>query len=294
MKKQKVQMDLFKWIMFSIITIWVLSLLFLLGFGLFNSFKYWNDFDRGNIFGWPSEKYGFVFDNYVAMWSGMRKLIYTALGQRYVYVEEMLLNSFIYAVVMSLMNMATQIMVAYAVAKYNFKFKNVLYITAIIVILLPIVGSLASEMQMATQLNLIDNVFGVSIMRSKYPGMYFLIFYAMFKAVPWTYAEAAQMDGAGNWRILLTIMIPLVSSTLIGVFILQFITNWNEYFTPMLFMPSYPTVALGLYEYDQSAEYVAATEKLAACFVTCVPVVALFIVFRNKIMGNLSMGGIKG
>ncbi len=292
---KKNRMDCFQWIMFAVITIWIASLLFLLGFGFFNSFKYWNDFDRGNVFGWPSEKYGFVLDNYMTMWVNFHKKIATSSGQRPVYVEEMLFNSLVYATVMSLVNMSTQLMVAYAVAKFNFKFRNVLYFTAIVVMLIPIVGALPSEMQMAESLGLIDNVLGISIMRSKYPGMHFLIFYSMFKGISWTYAEAAQMDGAGHWRILLSIMMPLVTNVLIGVFILQFITNWNEYYTPMLFTPSFPTVALGLYSYDHSSEgYVTTTEKLAACFVTCIPVLALFIIFRNKIMGNLSMGGIKG
>lgn len=287
--KANKHMDAFQWIMFSVITIWILSLIFLLGFGLFNSFKYWYDFKKGNAFGFPSKEYGFVLKNYTRVWVEFSKKNDNGVP---IYVEQMLLNSVVYATVMSLVNMSTQIMVAYAVAKFNFKFKNVLYFTAIVVMLIPIVGSLPSEMQMATDLGLIDNVLGIAIMRSKYPGMHFLIFYSTFKSLSWTYAEAAQMDGAGHWKILLQIMLPLVGNVLLGVFILQFITNWNEYFTPMLFTPNFPTVALGLYEYEHSDAEV--TERFAACFVTCLPVLILFIIFRNKIMGNLSMGGIKG
>ncbi len=294
MKQAVKGMDVFLWILFSVVAIYVLSLLFIFYFGFINSVKDLDDFwQNKNYFGLPSSEYGWKFSNYIEMLREFEIQVTTAEGVGYVSVFGMLINSLLYSVLMSFCTIATQVMVAYAVAKYDFKGKNILYNTAIIVMIIPIIGSLASEMSFAAALNLKDKFLGVCLIRCKYPGMYFLVFYAAFKNVSWTYAEAAQLDGAGHWRIFLTLMLPMLTSTLLAVFILQFIANFNDYYTPMIFLPNNPTMSYGLYRFRM--DYVAQqTKLLAASMFTCVPMLIIFIIFRNKIMGNVNVGGIKG
>jgi ABC-type glycerol-3-phosphate transport system permease component len=213
--------------------------------------------------------------------------------QRPVGFFEMFGNSLLYSVSMSVFTIATQVMVAYACAKYNFKGRNLLYNIAIVVMIIPIIGSLASEMQFAEALNFRNSFIGVCIMRCKYPGIYFLVFYATFKSISWTYAEAAQIDGASHIKIFFNIMLPLISSTLTAVFVLQFIANFNDYQTPMIFIPNSPTIAYGLFLYKSDPQN-SPTSVLAATMFSCLPVFILFIIFRNKIMGNVNVGGIKG
>ena len=296
-KKSIRNMDVFKWILFVTLSIYTLTMFFVLYFGFINSVKSTFDFNRKNVFGFPRQDnilYGWRFSNYVEMFS-MFRVQAKPVGQmpRDVYVMEMFVNSLFYSVSMSLFTIATQLMVAYAVAKYNFVGRNFLYNLAIVVMIIPIVGALASEMQFATELHLKDSFIGLCILRCKYPGLYFRVFYAAFKSVSWTYAEAAQIDGAGHLSIFLNLMLPLVSSTITAVFVLQFITNFNDYQTPMLFVPNSPTIAYGLYQYKFNSQ----TEPpriIAATMFTCLPIIALFIIFRNKIMGNVNVGGIKG
>ena len=295
-KKSIKNMDLFKWILFGTLAIYTLSMIFVLYFGLVNSLKSGHDFYRENYFGLPRKGvlYGWKFSNYVEMFTEFTVQV-RPVGQRprTVYFWEMLFNSLTYSVVMSAFTIATQVMVAYACAKYTFKGRKLLYNVAIVVMIIPIIGSLASEMQFANTLGLRNNLFGVCVMRCKYPGIYFLVFYATFKNISWTYAEAAQIDGASHLRIFLNIMLPLISSTLIAIFVLQFIANFNDYQTPMIFIPNSPTLAYGLFLYKSDSQ-IEPTRILAATMFTCVPVVILFIVFRNKIMGNVTVGGIKG
>ena len=289
-------MDAFETCIFVVLALYVLSMIFVLGFGLLNSLKFWKDFQRGNVFGLPSEEFGWKFSNYVDMLSDFYVTV-RVVGQkpREVYMFEMMWNSIAYSVCMTFFMVLSQIMVAYAVAKYDFKFRKLIYNVAVIVMLIPIVGSLASEVQFATTLGLRNSLIGLCIMRCKYTGIYFLVFYAMFKNVSWTYAEAAQMDGASHLRIFIEIMLPLVSSTIASVFVLQFIANWNEYYTPMIFLPEQPTISYGLFMYQSNVDTGMSTPlKLSASLVTCIPIVVLFIIFRNRIMGNVTMGGIKG
>lgn len=295
-KKSIRSMDLFKWVLFIVLALYTLSMIFVLYFGFINSIKSTFDFMRGNIFGLPREGqlYGWKFSNYIDMFS-VFKVQSKPLGQmpRDVYVGEMFVNSLFYTVLMSLFMIATQVMVAYAVAKYRFVGRNFLYNLAIVVMIIPIVGALPSQMQFAVTLGLKDSFLGICIMKCNYPGIYFLVFYAAFKSISWTYAEAAQIDGAGHLKIFLNLMLPMVSSTIMAVFVLQFIANFNDFQTPMMFVPNAPTVAYGLYQYKFTGR-TNPPATIAATMFTCLPIIALFIVFRNKIMGNVNVGGIKG
>jgi ABC-type glycerol-3-phosphate transport system permease component len=293
----KRKMDLFETLMFIMVLLYTLSIIFVLYFGLLNSLKDFLDFETGNVFGLPRAEFGgWRFENYIDVFNKCRSSVIKSDGMYYVYIEEMFFNSFTYSVLSTLIGMASQIVVAYAVAKYDFKLKKVYYNVAIIVMLIPIIGSLPSQMQFAEALGLKNSVLGICIMQAKYTGLYFLVFYSTFKGISWTYAEAAQIDGAGHFKVFIEVMLPLVRSSLFAVFILQFIGNWNDYYTPMLFIPEKVTIAYGLYIFKSTTTDTAIRTPviLGASFLSCIPIIALFIIFRNQIMGKVNIGGMKG
>ena len=291
-KKTKMsrKMDAFEIVLYVIVTIFCLSMIYVLLFGLINSLKDATDYEWNNPFGLPSKEFGWHFDNYAKVLTEFK--VFT-LGGNEVYLMQMFFNSLFYAVFMSLFCMATQIITAYAIAKYDFRFKSVLYGVAVVVMLLPIIGSLASEVQMAEAFNFRNNLIGVCIMKCKYPGLYFLVFYATFKGLSWTYAEAAQIDGAGHFKIFIEIMLPLIRSTVFAVFILLFIEYWNDYYTPMVFLPESPTMSYGLFLF-QTDNKASTPVQLASCLMACLPILVVFVAFKDKIMSNVTMGGIKG
>ncbi len=296
-------MDLFQIILFVIVTVYVASMIFLLGFGLMNSLKYWAQYMQdktgqsgGNLFDFPNAKYGWYFKNYVDAFTSF-SVEYTTKsgGRKDALLLDMFWNSIVYSGCMAFFCIATEIMMAYCISKFDFKGKNVLYSISVIVMLIPIVGSLASEVQFANFFGFRDNLIGVCIMRCKFPGLYFLVFYAAFKGVPWTYAEAAQLDGAGHFRIFIQIMLPMIGSTLMAVFILLFIANWNEYYTQMIFLPNMPTLSYGLYMVNGSVKNgMNPPIQLASSFISCLPIIVLFVACNKQIMGNVAIGGIKG
>ena len=284
------KMDAFQVVLYMIVTIYCLSMIYVLLFGFVNSLKDATDYEWNNPFGLPSKEFGWHFDNYAKVLSDFK--VFT-LGGNEVYLMQMFFNSLSYAVLMSLFCMATQIITAYAIAKYDFRGKSVLYGVAVVVMLLPIIGSLASEVQMAEAFNFRNNLIGVCIMKCKYPGLYFLVFYATFKGLSWTYAEAAQIDGAGHFRVFIEIMLPLIKSTVFAVFILLFIEYWNDYYTPMVFLPESPTMSYGLFLF-QTDNKASTPVQLASCLMACLPILVVFVAFKDKIMSNVTMGGIKG
>ena len=161
---------------------------------------------------------------------------------------------------------------------------------------MPIVGSLPSEIKMSKILHFYDNMWGIFLMKVYFGGSTFLIFYASFKGVAKEYAEAARIDGASEFAIMIKIMFPLVGNTITTLLLLAFIGYWNDYYTPMIFLPSSPTIAYGLYRFqgNTGTESSGITVKLAACSILIVPIIALFIALRKKILTNISIGGVKG
>ena len=287
---------------FVVIAVYCLSLILVLYWGLLTSVKYQFDFKDGNfLFGFPRKSLengypGWYFENYSEAFR-MLFIEVARKGQRprQVFIYEMYFNSLLIATAFSFFKMFISMTVAYCVSKFEFKLGKVIYAFAIFVMLIPIVGSLASELDLSLSLGLYDNFFGVCLMKTDYTGIYFLVFYAAFKGISWTYAEAAEIDGANYYLIYFKIMIPLVLSTASAVFVLQFIMYWNDYYIQMMFLPSMPTVAYGLYYFQFSYQQSSTIPNtIAAAMLACIPTLIIFIIFRNKIMGNLAIGGIKG
>lgn len=288
--RKYIKMDAFQIVLYAIVTLYCISMLYVLLFGFVNSLKDATDYEWNNPFAFPGSEFGWKLSNYTKVFKDFN--VFT-VGGKQVYLPAMFLNSVLYAGLMSLFCMATQVITAYAVAKYDFKGKGLIYGVAIVVMLLPIIGSLASEVQIANLFGFRNNLIGVCIMKCKYPGIYFLVFYATFKSLPWTFAEAAQIDGAGHFRTFIQIMLPLIRSTLFAVFILLFIEHWNDYYTPMIFLPEKPTMSYGLFIF-QTDNKASTPIQLAACILACVPILIVFAAFKDKIMSNVTMGGIKG
>ena len=73
------------------------------------------------------------------------------------------------------------------------------------------------------------------------------------------------------------------------------ITNWNEYNTMILYLPSYPTLASGLFEYQSNAIRMANYPVyFAGLIISMIPTLILFGIFSDKVMTSLSFGGLKG
>ena len=113
--------------------------------------------------------------------------------------------------------------------------------------------------------------------------------------IPTSYSEAARIDGAGNLRIFISVVFPLVRNMFLTVFILHFITCWNEYQVPLLYLPSMPTVAFGVYEFTNSQlnELSSIPMKLTGCMLMLFPVLIVFAIFNKQLMEGVSMGGLK-
>lgn len=255
------------------------------------SFKAQPDF-RINIIGLPRE---WVW-NFSHVFSKFYVRVATETGVTNVGMGELFLNSMLYAVGCAYLNTIIPCITAYLCARFDFKFSKVIYTIVIVVMVLPIVGSLPSEIKVARGLGLYDQIWGLWLMKAHFLGMYFLVFYNFFRSMPMAYTEAAQIDGASNMQILLRIIFPMTKNTFFTVFLIKFIEFWNDYQTPLVYMPSHPTVALGMYHMAYTTENSLSTipMRMSAAMLMLIPILVLFLSFHKRLLGNLTMGGIKG
>jgi ABC-type glycerol-3-phosphate transport system permease component len=285
--------DLGAIICFMLITLYCLIVIYMLYFAVITSLKDKYDFALDhNVFGFPnSAKYPVDGANFLYALENMKVQI---KGRIYAPVQAMFIYGLIYSLGSTLANIFSKTLCAYFCAKYRTPLGKILYVIAVVTMILPTVGTMAATIQLMRSLGHYDQLFGVVFYNASYTGTYFLVFYAAFKQIPNAYSEAAKLDGAGHFTILFRIHIPMVAPSMFAVGIMQFIAFWNDYQVPMIYLPSLPTISYALFRYSRSSWADNAPALLAASLIVCVPVIIFFTVFKNKIMGNVTAGGLKG
>ncbi len=279
-------------VVFVILVIYAVSMVFLISWALITSFKSQSDF-RLNVMGLPKKwvwNYGTVFSKF------KYTVFFEGVGNKAIGVPQMLLNTILYAVGCSLTQTLTPCVVAYCCARYNYKLSNIIPYVVLTVMSLSIAGSLPSEIQMARMFGLYDHIWGLWIMKCNFLGTYFLVFLSTFKGIPKALDEAAKIDGANDSTIMLKVVMPTVVPTILTIMLLNFIGFWNDYTVPLIYLPHYPTISQGL-------QYMIATNvnelatvpmRMTASMIVLVPILVVFVIFQDKLVGNITFGAVKG
>lgn len=283
----------FPLVFFVLLLLYSVSLLIPIFWTLLSSFKSRLDF-RMHPFGWPEQ---FIWSNYSSAFKELYVSVSAGAGQRNVYLWELLGNTLVYSVGATIISTLAHMVTAYICARYrHYRITHVLYTVVIVTMILPIVGSLPSEMQVVRALHLYNSRIGAWIMKATFLGTHFLIFYATFRGISWEYAEAAFIDGASHATVMFRVIFPLAKTTVAALLLLNFISFWNDYSMSMIYMPNIPTVAYALFRYQFTGGQVASsiTMQLAGCTLVMLPIFVLFMLFRKQLIGNIAIGGIKG
>lgn len=292
-----------------VLMLYALSILFTLGWGFLTSLK--SDLDYTmvkNKLGFPLLElshdqflklgnYRLIFESFefeksVRFYSAGRLVKHEAS----VNVGVMLINTIVYAGVGSILHAIVPCFVAYLCAKYPFKMSEIIYSLCLIIMMIPIVGASSSEISILRRLGLYDTFWGYFIQKFNFTGMYFFVFYAFFQGLPDSYTEAAEVDGASQTRTFIGVILPLAAKMLGTIILLNFVQLWNDYQVPLLYLPTHPTLAYGVYYMvyqNPSSELSKLPTKVAGCMMLAVPIVIAFVFLKDKLMGNVSMGGLK-
>ncbi len=293
LKDKKVNVPLFEIISFLVLFTYALSLIMPLIWSFLTSFKGRIEY-RLNPVGWPNS-WEFLYDDVLAQFRApiTKNNITTEDGGT---LAIMLINSLWYSLGTSFVSTTVSFLVGYIVARFRFKFCEAIYTVVILQMIIPTVGTLPSEIALAQAIGVYNTIHGMLFMKSYVTGLYFLSFYAALRVIPKDYEEAAYLDGAGNFEVMLNIMLPMAAGVFGTILLLNFINFWNDYQTPMIYMPGYPTLAYGLYylcNVPRNGVDSSVPSQMAGCMVMAIPLLVLFLICQDKLLNNVSLGGLK-
>ncbi|MBR2384669.1 MAG: carbohydrate ABC transporter permease [Clostridia bacterium] len=206
---------------------------------------------------------------------------------------KMTINSIYFSVVPAAGGILFCSMLSYVTTKYQFFGAKAYYYISFVVMLLPIYSSGGAMYKLIFELDLINNYLFV-ITAFGGLGATYMYFAAFFKNLSWSYAEAAFIDGANDWQVFFRVMFPQSLSMIGALFLLSWMGAWNSYDAQLLYLPKLPTLSVGIYLFDFDMQYYVRKDLLfAACMVSSIPTLIVFICFNKIMMSNVSLGGIK-
>ncbi len=208
----------------------------------------------------------------------------------------MIYYTLFYSIVGSLIIAVVPCVIGYLAAKYPYKFSSLLYVITLFVMVMPLIGTEPARIKLLCRLYLFDTMAGDFIVNFTFANMYFLVYYAFYSGVSGTYAEAAEVDGASQLRTMVQIVMPLASKMITTVTLIFFIGRWNNYSTPLIYLPNHWMISYRLFIITNTNANSFLTDdptRIAAAMIIVVPILIVFVALRNKIMGNISMGGLK-
>lgn len=232
--------------------------------------------------GWPDR---WSLDNFAAIWNTETTF-------------RPLLNSLILCGGATLLTMTAAVLCAYPLSRYRFSAKRPLLLTIIFSTGLPITAIMIPVYALFVQVNLIDSM-GGAILFLGASGLPYAIFLTkgFMDTVPIEIEESAWTEGAGVYRALWSVVLPLMRSGLAVATIFTFVGMWGNFFVPfmLLLSPENLPAAVTLYTFSSQYGQVAYGQLAAFSIFYSLPVVALYLFLGRSLgQGFAAAGGVKG
>ncbi len=221
------------------------------------------------------------WDNYIKIWTKIPMLKF---------VE----NTVFLTIVVTFLQLLTSSFAAYSFAKLEFKHKNALFLAYIATIAMPWQVYMVPQFIMMRAMGLNDKLlamiclqafsaFGVFMMKQFYEG------------IPSELCEAARIDGMSEYKIYAKIMLPLSKPALSTLTIFTFVSTWNDYLGPLIYLKteSKKTIQLGLKMFigQYSSEYGLI---MAGSVLSLIPVIIVFLCLQKYFVEGVASTGLKG
>jgi multiple sugar transport system permease protein len=205
-------------------------------------------------------------------------------------------NTFLYAGLATIGMLVSSVPVAYALACLRWRGRNVAFVIVLIAMMLPPQVTVVPLYAMFSHLHLVGTIWPLVI--PNWFGDAFSIFLLrqFFMTIPREYADAARVDGCGELRIMLSVVLRLARPALAAVALFEFLYCWNDFFGPLLYTienPDHWTVSVGLSQF-RNLHHVQWNLTMAATVLFMAPVIALFFAAQKQFVQGVTLTGVKG
>ncbi len=204
-----------------------------------------------------------------------------------------LINSAVVTVAATMLTLAINAMAAYALAKYNFRGRNGLFLLTLATIMIPLQVILLPVYQVVSSLGMVNSLLGLIIPAAATPTGVFVLRQYML-TIPDDLIEAARIDGAGEFAIFRRIVLPLCVPALAVVTIFSVIWRWNDFLWPLVVAQdeSVYTLPVALARLS-SQQVIPFNLVLAMSVLSMVPVVIIFVLLQRHIITGIAQTGLK-
>ena len=204
------------------------------------------------------------------------------------------LNSFAVAAAVTVVSVLLNSMAGYAFAHLPFAGRERLFRLLVAGLVIPGQVAMLPLFLLLKQLGLVNTYFGVIVpgMASIF-GIFLVRQYAL--SIPPTLLDAARIDGAGEWRIYWSIVLPVCRPVLVTLAIFTFLGTWNDFLWPLIILTDDELYTLPVALANLFGEHVQDTELImAGAVITILPVVALFLALQRYYIAGIVQGALKG
>ncbi|CAM3749497.1 carbohydrate ABC transporter permease [Erysipelothrix urinaevulpis] len=203
-------------------------------------------------------------------------------------------NTVFVSLITTLSTLVTAILASFALVKLEFKYKNIILVVLISLLMVPYESIVFTNYQTIARLGLI-NTYTALIIPSLTSIFYIYYLQNYLKSIPISYYKAAKIDGATDLEFIKRIMIPLAKPALVTVGILSFISGWNSFLWPLLVTneKKFRLLNNGLTAFTtESGNDVHL--QMAAATLTIIPILLVYFKFRKEIIRGVAKNGVKG
>ena len=279
---------------FVLITIVAILFTFPLYWIITGSFKTKMDIMSVTPVWWPSE---WVMDNYDTLMSKRTAPLFEFFGITGPTIPAAIrwvVNTVFMSVTSMILTCSTAAMAGYALAKKRFVGRGILFSLIVCAMALPKQVILIPLIREMSALNLYDTLWAAIIPIVGWPFGVFLL-KQFCEGVPGEMIEAARIDGAGEVRTFVDVVVPMIKPGIGALAIFTFINSWNDYFMQLIMLTSNSklTISLGIatMQAENSTDYglLMAGSALAA-----VPIIIVFLIFQKYFTKGITLGAVKG
>jgi len=222
-----------------------------------------------------------VWENYLRIWTRIP-------------LATFLKNTAFLTIVVTVLQLLTSSFAAYAFSKLHFPGRNILFLAYVGTIAIPWQTYMVPQFIMFRAVGLVDTHMSIIILQAFTAFGVFLI-KQFYDTVPNELIEAARIDGMGEYRIWARIMLPLSKPALATLTIFTFVTTWNDFLGPRLYLTSQRlwTIQIGMRMFiGQHATEFGLIMAIAT--VSVIPILIVFLALQNFFVQGIATSGIKG
>jgi multiple sugar transport system permease protein len=205
-------------------------------------------------------------------------------------------NTMLYAVLSTIGVLVSSVPVAYALSRLRWKGRDVVFLLVLATMMLPAQVTAVPLYVMWSKLHLVGTLWPVIL--PNWFGDAFSIFLLrqFFLTIPEEYADAARVDGCGELRILMTVILRLAKPALAAVALFAFLYAWNDFFNPLLYTAenaAHWTLSIGLANFRTTYQ-VQWNLTMMATILFMAPVILVFLAAQKAFVEGVTLTGVKG